>query len=137
MEGIVAITLDTADQLDALGDQLSAVTGPDPALDAQLYNLILEPMQVIQGRTPAAGFKYTLNVTNALQLRAKGWYMRGLLEIGQSNAPFAGCGFEHIVDGNVVDGTSGQGASIGLAACAGIAHCWAKIIRTYLAAPAA
>jgi hypothetical protein len=129
------ITFDTANQLDALADKITAATGPSSELDTALYNLILEPMQTIQGRTPATGFKYTLNVTNALQLRAKGWYMRGLLEINQPNSPFAGCAFEYMDAAyNVTGGASGNGATIGLATCAAIARTWAKIIREFLAA---
>lgn len=128
------ITTDTADQLDALAIELASAAEPDVALDQRLYDLILEPCQVIQGRTPAAGFKYTLNVTNALQLRAKQWYLKGIMEIGEPNQPFAACGFEFMPQlGFVQGGTSSTGSSIGLAACSAIAKSWALIIRTYVA----
>jgi hypothetical protein len=123
----------TADALDALYLEIQAApAGQSPAFEARLADLIREPMLVIDGRTLVTA-RYTLNITNALQLRAKNWYMKSLMEIGQANQPFASCWFEYEpVIGFVQGGTGSTGATIGLAACAAIARVWAEIIRRWL-----
>lgn len=119
-----------ADNLDALAAQLGAATGPDPSLDSQFYNLVVGPMQELQQRTAPAGFLYTLNVTNALHLRAKQWYMRNLGEIGEPNQPFAGCEMTWMPTlGSIVMEVNANGATIALATAAAICKSWAYLIR--------
>ena len=127
------ITYDTADKLEALYLELQSATAPSAALDQRLYDLVAPAALEIQGRTVATGFKYTLNVTNALQLRAKKWYLRGIMEIGLPNQPFAGCAFEYMPEpGFIQGGTNANGHSIGLATCAAIARVWSIVVREYL-----
>lgn len=149
------ITLDTADQLDNLGLSIfnphtdpvlgtvpgaaTGLTGQDDATDAQYYALIAPVMLAIDGRVMAPGYKYTLNVTNALQGRPKHWFMN-LTEFNNHNGFVtslwpAGCGFQLIYDvpTGVTDSAYTFGWSIGLATCAAICHCWAQIIRMWLA----
>jgi hypothetical protein len=131
----VTIDTSTAVALDALGDELKAATAtPSADFDARLLAAITPAMQEIEKRSPATGFRYTLNVTNALQLRAKKWYLKGMMEIGQPNQPFASCWFEYEPQlGFVQGGTGSVGASLGLSTCAAICHVWAEIVRRYLA----
>jgi hypothetical protein len=135
------ITADTADKLDQLGllifDPKSAATGLHAAssdVDGQLAALIKEPMKVIDGRDLALGFKYTLNVTNALQLRAKHWYLRGVSELDSTSFWPCTTAFEYIPQPGFVQGGSNSfGWTIGLATCAAICHTWAIVIRKWLA----
>jgi hypothetical protein len=123
----------TADQLDALADRLKAATGPSADLDTQMRTLIAEPMLTIQGRTLASA-RYTLNITNALQARAKQWYMKSLMEIGYPGQPYASCWFDYVPQlGEVRGGAGATGATIGLATCAAICTVWSTIIRRWLA----
>lgn len=148
------ITAETADELEALGlaifnpqitpnpnpalgnkwGQGVGLSGPDANVDAQLAGLIAEVMQTIDGRTLATGFRYTLNVTNALQLRPKHWYLQ-LQELDGSGYGWpASCALEYRPEkASSVGGTNSFGASIGLATCACICHAWASIIRMWLA----
>lgn len=129
----MTVSIDTAVALDALADAIKTIETWDPNIDSQLSALIAEPMLVIEGRTLAPA-RYTLNVTNALQLRAKKWYMKSLMEIGQPNQPYASSWFEYEPQlGFVQGGTGSTGATIGLATCAAIARVWAEIIRRWLA----
>lgn len=128
------ITIDTAVALDALaGDITANQTAPSSDLDAKLAALITEPMQVIDGRTLATGFRYSLNITNALQLRAKHWFLTGL-EIPVTNSYPVLTGFEYRPQpGYIAGGTNNGGATLGLATCAAICATWAEIIRRWLA----
>jgi hypothetical protein len=123
----------TAAQLDALGDTIKDLAGPSATIDSQLAALIAEPMLVIEGRT-LVNARFTLNVTNALNLRAKKWYFKSLMEIGQPNQPFAAAWFEYEPQlGFVQGGTGTTGMTIGTATCAAICKVWAEIIRRWLA----
>lgn len=149
------ISLDIAAALDNLGfqifdphmdfehDQQGPATGiknPDPMIDGFLAGIIKEPMQVIDGRSPATGFKYTLNVTNALQLRPKHWYMRGLMEypVNQNSLWPANVELAYVrqdatgMSNGVYNGVNSFGWSIGLATCAAICHAWAAIVRMWI-----
>jgi hypothetical protein len=151
----VTIDIYTAAQLDNLGLEIfnphvdplrgtiagrdTALRGPDTTIDAKLLAAITEPMQVIDGRTPLSGFKYTLNVTNALQLRPKHWYLAGIMEYNTSNTGVsslwpASTAMEYIPNQpyGVAGGTNSFGYTIGLATCACICHAWASIIRMWL-----
>lgn len=134
------ITSQTADALDALALEIfnpadgSGLTVQDANMDAQLVSLIAPVMKVIDGRDLALGFKYTLNVTNALQLRAKHWYLRGVSEYDSTSLWPANTAFEYMPSRGVVRaGTSSFGYTIGLATCAAICKCWSTIIRAWLA----
>lgn len=141
------ITAATADQIEALGlsifnphtelgsgNHATGLQGPDDGADAQLASLIAEPMLTIDGRSLATGFRYTLNVTNALQLRPKHWYLRGVGELDSSSFWPASTAMEFMPSkGFVAGGTNSFGYSIGLATCACICHTWAAIIRMWLA----
>lgn len=130
----MTVTTATADALDALGNELKVATAASDDFDSRALALISQAMSEIEQRQPATGFRYSLNVTNALQLRAKKWYVRGLMEIGQANQPFAGVGLEYVPQlGYVQGGVNSTGASLGLAMLAAICHSWAAIIRLYLA----
>jgi hypothetical protein len=149
------ITLNTADQLTALalhifnpeitpnsnpvlGDHWGAgvgLTAQDDATDARLYALIAPVALAIDGRTVPSGFKYTLNVTNALQLRPKHFYM----DLSEHDS--SGYGWPASVmlnfkpqPGFVSAAASGfsWGGSIGLATCAAICTAWAAIIKLWL-----
>jgi hypothetical protein len=148
------ITFQTADALEALALKIfdptvtpstnpsqgatwgagTGLTGPDATIDAELYSLIKEVAQTIDGRIIAPGFKYTLNVTNALQLRPKKWYLKGIMELDGSGYGWPCCvAMEYIPKpGLVQGGTNSFGGTLGLAACACIAHTWANIIRRWL-----
>lgn len=129
----MTVDLGTADALEALAVDIRTATAPDPALDARMFALIAEPMLAIQGRTLTPQ-RFTLNVTYALTARAKQWYMRGLMEIGQANQPYASCAFEYMPQlGFVQGGTSATGASLGLACSAAVCRAWAEIIRRWVA----
>lgn len=140
------ISLEYADQLDALGLEIfdphldlntmttgtaTGLQGPDVNMDAKLASLIAPTMQEIDGRTLATGFKYTLNVTNALQLRPKKWFMRGLYEYDASSGQPANCelGYQPWGNGGVYIGVNSYGYSISLATCAAICHAWASATR--------
>jgi hypothetical protein len=130
----MTISADTAVALDALADDIwHNQTSPSAALDAKLAALITEPMKVIDGRTLATGFRYSLNITNALQLRAKHWYLSGS-EIGPTSLWPVLTGFEyHPQPGFVSAGSNSYGATLGLATCGAICRTWAEIIRRWLA----
>jgi hypothetical protein len=141
------ITSDTADQIEQLGlaifnphteagsgNHSTGLQAADPLIDAQLASLIGPVMLAIDGRTLAQGFKYTLNVTNALQLRAKHWYLRGVEELDATSFWPCSTAMEFIpTAGTVLGGTSSFGYSIGLSTCACICKTWATIIRMWLA----
>lgn len=155
----MTITAATADALDALGLAIfnpniqpnppgqeglgahfdpAAYTGirsQDDAIDAQYYTLIAPVMLVIDGRTMAPGFKYSLNVTNALQGRPKHWYIEGLSEFVPSVLPPVNIGFNcYPAPPALPPGDYGSyGFTLAGAACAGICHLWATIIRLWLA----
>lgn len=123
----------TADQLEALAETIKTLAGPSATIDAQLASLIAEPMRVIEGRT-LVNARFTLNVTNALQLRAKKWYFKSLMEIGQPNQPYAAAWFEYEPElGFVQGGTGTTGMTLGTTTCAAIARVWAEIVRRWLA----
>lgn len=122
----------------ALGNKWGKGTGligPDAATDAHLAALIAEPMLAIDGRTLALGFRYTLNVTNALQLRPKHWYMNLIESDGSGYGWPANTEMVyHSAPGvpEPIDADS-WGGTIGLATCGCICNAWAKIIRMWLA----
>lgn len=120
------INYDTLEQGPATG-----LHAPSTDMDAILYRTILPIAQAVDNRTPAAGFKYTLNVTNALQLRPKKWYIRALMEY--DNASLFPVNVELALmpwgSGGVYNGVNSYGYSLGLATCAAIAQAWAAICR--------
>jgi hypothetical protein len=121
-----------------LGNHWGAGVGlkaQDDATDAKLAALIAPLMLAIDGRTLATGFKYTLNITNALQLRPKHWFMQYAEHDGLTygwpanivlNSP-------NPTPGVVDEGAWSWGGSLGLAACAAICKAWAQIVRLWLA----
>jgi hypothetical protein len=134
------ITTATADALEALGIKIwnpatfSGLKSADADIDTQLVALIEEPMKVIDGRTLAQGFRYTLNVTNALQLRAKHWYSI-ITELAPNMVAPCSASFELLASPNpnsAVDYAYSYGNTLGLATCAGICLTWAKAIRMFL-----
>jgi hypothetical protein len=147
------ITSDTADQLEALaltifnpqvtpnpnpalGDTWGQGTGlhaQDDATDAKLLGLIAEVAKTIDGRTVATGFKYTLNITNALQLRPKHWYMQ-VMELDGSGYgwPCSVAMEYHSQEFPATGGVNSFGGTLGLATCACICNAWATIIRRWL-----
>jgi hypothetical protein len=155
----MTITADTANQLDALGLEIfnlnlqpnapgqealgehfdptryTGIKGQDDAIDAQYLALIAPVMLAIDGRVMAPGFKYTLNFTNALQGRPMHWYIEGLSEFVPSVLPPVNIGF--LCSPAPPALPSGDYGSYGFylagAACAGICHIWATIIRLWLA----
>jgi hypothetical protein len=134
----MTITTSTADALEALATQIQAATAADPSLDTQMLQLITEPMQTIDGRVAPTGFKYTLNVTNALLLRAKHWYME-VNEYNTTNpnvsAPkMAQCGLVLVTDQPLgwTWSANSYGATIGLATAAAICLSWARIVRLWV-----
>lgn len=140
------ITLATADALDQLGltifnthpelgsgNHATGLKSADTNTDSKLASLIMEPMKTIDGRDLALGFKYTLNVTNALQLRAKHWYLHSSELDSTSFWPVI-VGFEfHPQPGMVQAGSNSFGYSLGLATCAAICQTWSRVIRLWLA----
>jgi hypothetical protein len=130
----MTITADTATQLDALADTLSKTPAGSADLDAQMLALVAPVMLTIDGRTAPAGFRYTLNITNALQLRAKHWFSRGVIEIGMVGHPFASTAFEYVQNPGEAR-TSIQAtsvATIGLATAAAVCKVWAQVVRMWL-----
>lgn len=153
------ITLDTANQLEALALKIfnpniqpndpsqaglgakfdpafyTGIKGQNDAIDAEYYNLIAPVMQAIDGRVMATGFKYTLNITNALQGRPKHWYIEGLYEFVPGAIPPCSVGFMWYPapgqPGTVGD-IGSYGFTIGTTMCAGICNTWARIIRLWL-----
>lgn len=143
---MTVITLDTAAALDALGAEICdahydvvqnkyvgdvMMTAPSTDMDTRLANLIAPIMQEIDGRTLATGFKYTLNVTNAFQLRPKKWFLHGLYEYdGASKWPAeAEIAYMPWNNGGVYGGVTAYGSSVGLAMCCGICKAWAGAVR--------
>lgn len=132
------ITSATADQLEALA--LTIIATPSSAgIDAQYLALIAPVMLAIDGRTMASGFRYSLNVTNALQGRPRHWYME-LNEYNTANPAVSSprrcqCGLLCVPD--VATGFSwsanSYGDTLGLATCAAICRAWAVIVRLWLA----
>lgn len=114
----------------------TGIEGQDDTIDAQFYQLIAPAMLAIDGRVMATGFKYTLNVTNALQGRPKHWYIQGLYEFVPSDSPPCSVGFMYypapLEPGQVGD-VGSYGFTIGAAMCAGICNVWANIIRKWMA----
>lgn len=133
----MTITAQNAIDLDALGDQLAAAIGPNPALDALMFSQIAPVMWEIEQRQPSnPDARFTLNITNALVLRAKKWYMKSCMEIGQPNQPFCSIWFEYVPVLGYVQGGTGTtkgAATLGTGCCAAICHVWAEIVRRYLA----
>lgn len=123
----------------ALGDHWgpgAGLTAQDDATDAKLAALIAPIMLAIDGRTLPTGFKYTLNITNATQLRPKHWFMQYTEHDGsgykwpanivlKQNTPY--------VAGAVDEGAWSWGGSLGLAACGAICKAWAQIVALWLA----
>lgn len=133
----MTITAQTAIDLDALGDELAVLTGGDPAYDARMFVLIVPVMWEIENRTPSnPNARFTLNITNALVLRAKKWYMKSAMELGQPNQPFCSIWFEYVPVLGYVQGGTGTtkgAAALGPGCCAAICHVWAEIVRRHLA----
>lgn len=155
----MTITATTADALDALGLKIfslnlqpnppgqeglgahfdpafyTGIKGQDDTIDAQYYSLIAPVMLAIDGRIMAPGFKYSLNITNALQGRPKHWYIEGLSEFVPSVLPPVNIGFTcYPAPPALPSGDYGSyGFYLAGAACAGICHIWATIIRLWLA----
>jgi len=147
------ITLDTATKLEALALQIfnpniqpndpahaglgahfdpafyTGIKGQDNAIDIQYYQLIAPVMLEIDDRVMSPGFKYTLNVTNALQGRARHWYLEGLYEFVPSVLPPCHVAFHGPVD----SGVGSYGFTLGTATCAGICNVWANVIKSKLA----
>lgn len=139
------ITADTADQLDALArtifdpGALTGLRGQDDATDAQYLALVAPVMLAIDGRVMASGFKYSLNVTNALQGRPKHWYI-SLNEYNVNNAFVSAqapcyCGLEWVPNAplGVSLWANSLGNTIALATMAAICTAWARIVRVWLA----
>lgn len=127
------IDASTADQLDALGTAITALQGADAGTDANYLALIAPVMLAIDGRTMPTGFRYTLNVTNALQGRPKHWFLE-LRELAPPSTEFAVCGMHYAIPGGGSEPSANvYGNTIGLAACACICHTWAQIVRMWLA----
>jgi hypothetical protein len=132
------ITSDTAAQLSDLGKKIydvetsTGLIGPDPTVDAQLAALIKEPMQTIDGRA-FGDFKFTLNVTCALMLRPRHWFIISLDELYNQPAK-AGASFGLINQQTLqpVAYVYGWGNSMALATCAGICFAWSEIITMWL-----
>lgn len=152
----MAITAATADALDALALAIfnpnivpndpahaglgahfdpaafTGIKGQDDAIDAQYYALIAPVMLAIDGRTMAPGFKYTLNMTNALQGRALHWYLEGIYEFPPAVVPPVNVGF-NLPNGNLSGDFGSYGFYLAGAMCAAICRIWATIIRLWLA----
>lgn len=133
------IDTSTAAALDALGNTIEAALTPSADLDTQMFNLIAPVMQAIDGRTAAPGFRYTLNVTNALQLRPKHWYAE-IEEYNTRNPAVSAttpCFVGLLLVPDVPLGFSfsnqARGAALGLTTCAVICRTWAMIVRQWLA----
>lgn len=109
----------------------TGLKGPDATMDAKLLAAITPVAQAIDGRSPATGFKYTLNVTNALQLRPKKWYMRGLMEYDSASLFPVNMelGYMPWGHGGVYNGVNSFGYSLALATCAAICHAYAAACR--------
>lgn len=152
---MTVITWATADALDALALSIfdphtdlaigtvpgtdTGLKAPDAATDQLYYDLIAPVMLAIDGRVMATGFRYTLNITNALQGRPKHWYLAGVMEYNTSNPGIsalwpANTGMEFQPDKpfGVAGGTNSFGYTIGLSTCACILHAWAMIVRMWL-----
>lgn len=145
------ITLATADALDALGFEifdphldLATLTYTGPAtglqaastdMDARLAALIAPVKLAIDGSALELGFRYTLNITCALKLRPKHWFMRGLMEYDSASLWPANLELA-LIDparpGGVLTGCNSFGWSIGLATCACICHAWAMVVRMWV-----
>lgn len=140
LQGIkpMTITTDMADQLLALATTMETATAPSADLDAQMYSLVAPAMQAIDGRTAATGFRYTLNITNATQLRPKHWYAEiqehNLKNPGTSATTPVFVGLLLIPDLPTGFSYSNQanGQTLGLTMCACICRTWAQIIRQWL-----
>jgi hypothetical protein len=154
------ITLDTASQLEALALSIfnpniqpndpahaglgahfdpafyTGIKGQSDTIDAKYYELIAPVMLAIDGREMATGFKYTMNVTNALQGRPKHWFIEGLYEFVPGDIPPCSVGFMYYptpgTPGFVGD-IGSYGFTIGTTVCAGICNVWAEIIKRWLA----
>jgi hypothetical protein len=109
----------------------TGLKGPSADMDAKLLAAITPVAQAIDGRTPASGFKYTLNVTNALQLRPKKWFIRSLMEYDSASLFPANTtlGYMPWGHGGVYNGVNSFGYSIALATCAAICHAYAAACR--------
>lgn len=148
---MVDVTYDTAAALDALGFEIFdphldpatlTYTGPATGLhaastdmDARLAALIAPVKLAIDGRTLELGFRYTLNITCALKLRPKNWWMRGLMEYDSASLWPANMELAYIHPdnpGGVYTGCNSFGWSIGLATCAAICHAWAMTVRMWV-----
>jgi len=109
--------------------------GQDDATDAQLLALIAPVALAIDGRTVATGLKYTLNITNASQLRPKHFYM----DLSEHDSSGYGWPASIMLTYHPQPGYTGTlsgyswGASLGLAMCGAICQAWAHIIREWLA----
>lgn len=138
--------LDHANAVDALGFEIfdphlnmkdltqgpaTGLKAPSADMDARLYYTIKPIMEAVDNRSPAPGFKYTLNVTNALQLRPKKWYMHQMMEYdGASLFPaFQSLAYMPWNNGGIYNGVNSFGYSIGLATCSCICKTWAAICR--------
>lgn len=140
----------TADALDALALQIfdfhivsnpnpalgyttsgppTGVRGNDPAIDQKLFALLSPVILAIDGH-PLERAPYTLNMTMALKLRKKKWYLRGLSEMS-SLQPFpVSAAFEYEPSpGMVQAGNNSGGFTLGAAICAVQCKIWARTIR--------
>lgn len=120
------LDLNTMTQGEATG-----LKAPSTSMDGLLYRTILPIAQAVDNRTPAPGFKYTLNVTNALQLRPKKWYIHYMAEYDNASLFPAAASLALMPwgSGGVYNGVNSFGYSLGLAMCATIAQAWAAICR--------
>lgn len=153
------ITLDTVQQLKALALKIfnpniqpndpsqaglgakfdpafyTGIKGQSDSIDALYYELIAPVMKAIDGRDMAPGFKYTLNITNALQGRPKHWFMEGLHEFVPSVLPPVNIGFNYNPPAGSpgISGDFGSyGFTLGTTLCAGILNIWAQIVTMWL-----
>lgn len=142
----MTLTLETANALDVLAAEIcdchfdlttskyvgiNGLMGPSPEMDTKLATAIAPVMLEIDGRTLVTGLRYTLNVTNALQLRPKRWFMHGLYEWDHTSLWPASMELAYMPwdNGGVYTGGVGWGQTIGLATCCAIVRCWAAAIR--------
>lgn len=135
----MTIDISTAAALDTLGNTIEATPAASADLDAEMFNLIAPVMQVIDGRTAAPGFRYTLNVTNSLQLRPKHWYAE-IEEYNTRNPNVSAtspcfCGLLLVPDEptGFSFSTQAHGATLGLVTSSAICRAWAMIVRQWLA----
>lgn len=112
----------------------TGIKGEDSAIDAQLVELIAPVMLMVDGRELELGFQYTLNITCALKLRPKHWYLQGLDEFVPSVLPPCNVGFICFPTPTGLTGDHGSyGFTLGTAMCAAICKNWATTIRLWLA----